>query len=216
MAWNWDRDYQGDGYYTAPARESSSPAADAGVGMDDFLASAKKLTDQFLEQSRRQAGKILAEAKTQAEQIVVEARQKADAMLRDAGDRAEEIGLQARKEADAILEQARADGEAIRSEAASAGTVDQEYAVRCVSDCFDEIRRRQEETLDVLNAHWQKFLIGLIPNEEELPGPEHETEPPVPESEEEPESEQELPFDLEEKVSALSREMDELFRNREQ
>ena len=58
MAWNWDRDYQGDSVEAAPA-------IDAGAGMDDFLASAKKLTDQFLEQSRRQAERILTEANAQ-------------------------------------------------------------------------------------------------------------------------------------------------------
>ena len=209
MAWNWDRDYQGDGYPAAPA---------ADAGMDDFLASARKLTDQFLEQSRRQAEKILKDANMQADQILGDARQKADELLRDAENHAEEISLQARREADALLGQAHADAEEIRGAASSKGTVDQEYAVQCVSDCFEEIRRRQEETLDVLNAQWQKFLIGLMPNEEDLPAPEPapvpEPEPPVAKAEDAPEPEPELPHDLEEKVSALSREMDELFWNR--
>ena len=169
MAWNWDRDYQGDSYYSASGAEPAAPAADAGSGMDDFLASARKLTDQFLEQSRRQAEKILKEANAQADQIVSDARQKADELLHDAENHAEELSLQARKEADALLEQAHAEADAVRS---AKGTVDQEYAVQCVSDCFEEIRRRQEETLDVLNAQWQKFLIGLMPNDEELPAPE--------------------------------------------
>ena len=210
MAWNWDRDYQGDRYPAASA-------ADAGSGMDDFLASARKLTDQFLEQSRRQAEKILKDANTQADQILGDARQKADELLRDAENHAEEISLQARREADALLGQAHADAEEIRGAASSKGTVDQEYAVQCVSDCFEEIRRRQEETLDVLNAQWQKFLIGLMPNDEDLPAPEPETvsagEPAAPEADP-PEPEPEVPYDLEEKVSALSREMDELFWKR--
>ena len=146
---------------------------------------------------------------------MADARQKADERLHDAENHAEEIGLQARREADAILEQAHADAEAMRSKK---GSIDQEYAVQCVSDCFEEIRRRQEESLDVLNAQWQKFLIGLMPNEEDLPAPEPapvpEPEPPVAEAEDAPEPEPELPHDLEEKVSALSREMDELFWNR--
>ena len=208
MAWNWDRDYREDSY-------SQAPSGDAGTGMDDFLVSARKLTDQFLEQSRLQAEKILKEANAQAGQIVADARQKADELLRDAENHAEEIGLQARREADAILEQAHADAEAMRSKK---GSIDQEYAVQCVSDCFEEIRRRQEESLDVLNAQWQKFLIGLMPNEEDLPAPEPapvpEPEPPVAKAEDAPEPEPELPHDLEEKVSALSREMDELFWNR--
>ena len=212
MAWNWDRDYQGDKYPAAPA-------AEAGSGMDDFLASARKLTDQFLEQSRRQAEKILKDANAQADQILGDARQKADELLHDAENHAEEISLQARKDADALLAQAHADAEEIRSAASSKGTVDQEYAVQCVSDCFDEIRRRQEETLDVLNAQWQKFLIGLMPSDEELPAPEPEAVPAaepeaaVPEADP-PEPKPDVPFDLEEKVSALSREMDELFWKR--
>ena len=208
MAWNWDRDYREDSY-------SQAPAGDAGTGMDDFLASARKLTDQFLEQSRLQAEKILKEANAQAEQIVADARQKADELLHDAENHAEEIGLQTRREADAILEQAHADAEAMRSKK---GSIDQEYAVQCVSDCFEEVRRKQEETLDVLNAQWQKFLIGLMPNEDELPAPEPasapEPEASAPEAEDAPAPEPELPHDLEEKVSALSREMDELFWNR--
>ena len=208
MAWNWDRDYREDSY-------SQAPAGDTGTGMDDFLASARKLTDQFLEQSRLQAEKILKEANAQAEQIVTDARQKADELLRDAENHAEEIGLQARREADAILEQAHADAEAMRSKK---GSIDQEYAVQCVSDCFEEIRRRQEESLDVLNAQWQKFLIGLMPSDEDLPAPEPapvpEPEPPVAEAEDAPAPQPELPYDLEEKVNALSREMDELFWNR--
>lgn len=212
MAWNWDRDYQGDGY-------AAASAADTGTGMDDFLASARKLTDQFLEQSRRQAEKIVKDANAQADQILGDARQKADEILRDAENHAEQISLQAQKDADALLEQAHADAEEMRS---AKGTVDQEYAVQCVSDCFEEIRRRQEEMLDVLNAQWQKFLIGLMPSDEELPGPEPEAAPAaepdtaqaeVPE-EDPPEPEPELPHDLEEKVSALSREMDELFWKR--
>ena len=211
MAWNWDRDYREDSY-------SQAPAGDAGTGMDDFLASARKLTDQFLEQSRLQAEKILKEANAQAEQIVADARQKADELLHDAENHAEEIGLQARREADALLKQANTDAEEIRSAASSEGTVEQEYAVQCVSDCFEEVRRKQEETLDVLNAQWQKFLIGLMPNEDELPAPEPasapEPEASAPEAEDAPAPEPELPHDLEEKVSALSREMDELFWNR--
>ncbi len=220
MAWNWDQDYHGDGYYTAPAQETAAPAANADAGMDDFLASARKLTDRFLEQSRRQAEKILADANAQAEQIVGDARKKADEIVSGAGRQAEEITLRARHEADAMIAQAQAEAETIRSEAAppETGTIDQEYAVRCVSDCFDEIRRRQEETLDILNAQWQKFLIGLIPTDDMLPGPEPKFDPSAgtetPETAEEPETEPELPYDLEEKVSALSREMDELFRNR--
>ena len=212
MAWNWDRDYREDSY-------SQAPAGDAGTGMDDFLASARKLTDQFLEQSRLQAEKILKAANAQAEQIVTDARQKADELLRDAENHAEEIGLQARREADALLEQAHADADAMRS---AKGSIDQEYAVQCVSDCFEEIRRRQEESLDILNAQWQKFLIGLMPSDEDLPAPEPasvpEPEPPVAEAadapEPAPEPEPELPSDLEETVSALSRDMDELFWNR--
>ena len=208
MAWNWDRDYREDSY-------SQAPAGDTGTGMDDFLASARKLTDQFLEQSRLQAEKILKEANAQAEQIAADARQKADELLRDAENHAEEIGLQARREADAIMEHAHADAEAMRSKK---GSIDQEYAVQCVSDCFEEIRRRQEESLDVLNAQWQKFLIGLMPSDEDLPAPEPasvpEPEPPVAEAEDAPAPQPELPYDLEEKVSALSREMDELFWNR--
>ena len=211
MAWNWDRDYREDSY-------SQAPAGDAGTGMDDFLASARKLTDQFLEQSRLQAEKILKEANAQAEQIVADARQKADELLHDAENHAEEIGLQARREADALLKQANTDAEEIRSAASSKGTVEQEYAVQCVSDCFEEVRRKQEGTLDVLNAQWQKFLIGLMPNEDELPAPEPasapEPEASAPEAEDAPAPEPELPHDLEEKVSALSREMDELFWNR--
>ena len=211
MAWNWDRDYREDSY-------SQAPAGDAGTGMDDFLASARKLTDQFLEQSRLQAEKILKEANAQAEQIVADARQKADELLHDAENHAEEIGLQARREADALLKQANTDAEEIRSAASTKGTVEQEYAVQCVSDCFEEVRRKQEETLDVLNAQWQKFLIGLMPNEDELPAPEPasapEPEVSAPEAEDAPAPEPELPHDLEEKVSALSREMDELFWNR--
>jgi outer membrane biosynthesis protein TonB len=129
------------------------------------------------------------------------------------------------------LEEARAEAESLRKP----GTVDQEYAVQCVSDCFEEVRRKQEETLDVLNAQWQKFLIGLMPVDEELPAPEPTPEPepapepepepepspapnpepePAPEPEPEPAPEPEVPADLEAKVSALSREMDELFWNR--
>lgn len=212
MAWNWDRDYQGDKYPAAPA-------ADAGSDMDDFLASARKLTDQFLEQSRRQAEKILKDANAQADQILGDARQKADELLHDAENHAEEISLQARRDADALLAQAHADAEEIRSAASSKGTVDQEYAVQCVSDCFEEIRRRQEETLDVLNAQWQKFLIGLMPSDEELPAPEPEDASPAEPEAATPETDPpapgpEAPFDLEEKVSALSREMDELFWKR--
>ena len=211
MAWNWDRDYREDSY-------SQAPAGDAGTGMDDFLASARKLTDQFLEQSRLQAEKILKEANAQAEQIVADARQKADELLHDAENHAEEIGLQARREADALLKQANTDAEEIRSAASTKGTVEQEYAVQCVSDCFEAVRRKQEETLDVLNAQWQKFLIGLMPNEDELPAPEPasapEPEVSAPEAEDAPAPQPELPYDLEEKVNALSREMDELFWNR--
>ncbi|MCR5577411.1 MAG: ATP synthase F0 subunit B [Oscillospiraceae bacterium] len=198
MTWNWDRDYRDD---------SAAPAQGADAGMDDFLASAKKLTDRFLEQSRSQADKILQDADAKAAQIVENARQKADGLVREAEQRAGEITQQANQEADAILKQARAEAESLREP----GTIDQEYAVQCVSDCFEELRRRQEESMDVLNAQWQKFLIGLMPDDET---PELRSAPAPAPDEADAAPAAEIPYDLEEKVSALSREMDELYRNR--
>ena len=255
MAWNWDRDYKGDTPANSYRTEPAAPAADA--GMEDFLASAKKLTDQFLEKSRRQAEQMLREASGQADRIVAEARRQAAQLVQDAENRAEEISLRAHREADELVEQARAEAEQIRRDAIPAGSIDQEYAIQCVSDCFDEIRRRQEESMDLLNAQWQKILIDLMPSDDSLPTPEPlpESEPlpapsaeanlvqpapapaaepfavqplpmpaeeeyaaqyvPEPEFEEDaPAAEASLPDDLEAKVSALSREMDELFRNR--
>lgn len=203
MAWNWDRDYKGDSTDELNAAQPDAPAADA--GMEDFLASAKQLTERFLEQSRGQAARILADANAQAEQIVSDARRQAEELMRDAEKYAEDVTLHAREEADALLEQAKLEAEQQRKP----GTVDQEYAVRCVSECFDAIREKQEEMVDLLNAHWQKFLIDLMPSEEEPPAPPAEPES-APDGEAPPET-SEVPQDLEERISALSREMEEIF-----
>ena len=136
MAWNWDRDYHGDGYYTAPAQETAASAANSDSGMDDFLASARKLTDRFLEQSRRQAEKILAGANAQAEQIVEDARKKADEILSGAGKQAEELTHQARQEAGALIEQAQTEAERIRGEAAPAGSGCRPLSPSCGYRCI--------------------------------------------------------------------------------
>lgn len=224
MAWNWDRDYKGD----AAAGYGAQTPQSADAGMEDFLASARKLTDRYLETSRRQAEQILREARAQGERIVADARLQAEQLMRDAEKHAEEINVHAKREADEVLALAQEEAERIREEArhVPGGSIDQEYAVRCVSDCFDELRRIQEEALDLINAQWQKILIDLMPCDDTLPTPEPadagETEnasaptpQPEPVGEEESEAPQEtVPADLEARVSALSREMDELFRNR--
>lgn len=43
----------------------------------------------------------------------------------------------------------------------------QEYAAKCVEECFAKVKRQHMECIETLNTEWQHFLCGLIPDEAE-------------------------------------------------
>ncbi len=179
----------------------------------DYLLSAKSIAQKMVDRSRRQAEEILRGANTQAEEILNNANTKAEEILNNAGTQAEEILLGANTRAEEILRDAdtraaeitaeaeeraeklcadaRRDAEAVRFEEEtvplSAG--DQEHAVRCVEACFEKLRRQHLDAIDQINAQWQEFLCGLYTGEE---------------------TEEEVPGDLSERVSAIAEAMDAL------
>lgn len=62
-----------------------------------------------------------------------------------------------------------------RAELETVSFTQQEYAAKCVEECFAKVKRQHMECIETLNTEWQTFLCGLIPEDEAEP----EAEEPV-------------------------------------
>lgn len=165
----------------------------------DILLSARAISRQMISQAREQSEEILLDAREKAEKIMREKEEKAEAALLDARAQAEKIVREAEEKAAAILldaEQqiAKAPNTAQPSGAAAMPAEVQEYAVRCVGDCFAKLRQQQLESIDLINEQWRAFLSGLTLADE--------TPPAVPLPEREVSRE-----DIENRVNAIAREL---------
>ncbi len=78
-----------------------------------------------------------------------------------------------------------ADAERSRKEILEKSLRQQEYAVHRVQACYDRMRQQHMSCIEAINAEWQDFLCGLLPEEEEPP----------------------LPTDVTEKVDAIANEL---------
>ena len=78
-----------------------------------------------------------------------------------------------------------ADAERSRKEILEKSLRQQEYAVHRVQACYDRMRQQHMSCIEAINAEWQDFLCGLLPEEEEPP----------------------LPTDVTEKVGAIANEL---------
>ena len=160
---------------------------------EEILRGANTQAEEILNNANTQAEEILRGANTQAEEILNSANTQAEEILRDADARAGEITAEAEEHAEKLRAEARQDAEAVRSEEVqetvplSAG--DQEHAVRCVEACFEKLRRQHLDAIDQINAQWQEFLCGLYTGEE---------------------TEEEVPGDLTDRVTAIAEAMDAL------
>ena len=179
-------------------RLSSEQQAEIG----DILLSARAVSRQMIAQAQEQADKLLQDARDEAERLVREAEEKADATLRAAEEQAAEtIRLAEERAAEAVpAVEPIPDAEPVEAEPPALSEDMQEYVVRCVGDCFARLRQQQQETTDFINEQWRAFLSGLsLP---ELPTPGESRAAPA-ESEV---SRQEI----EERVSAIAKELMEI------
>ncbi len=144
--------YQSEYRHLKEAPETEKPGFRTSAA--DYLISARDLSRQIVDRSRRQADEILAEAQTRADEIVARARAEA-----------EEILTRAREEAEELHEQS----------AIPAG--EQERTVRCVEDAFAKLRQLQQDSIDLLNEQWQQFLCGLYTGEDAGEEPPEEAVP---------------------------------------
>ncbi len=164
----------------------SDPGRKAEVG--DILLSARAVSREMIARARRQADEILREAEEKAAGIVRDAEEQAAEIVREAEERADDL---------AAAPPARV------GRAASETDIEarvQENAVRRMEACLSELRRRQLETVDLINEQWQQFLCGMtLSSEEEAENAAAERKP------------QEITQqDIEAKVSAIARELMEI------
>lgn len=87
-----------------------------------------------------------------------------------------------------------ADAERGRKEILEKSLRQQEYAVQRVQACYDRMRQQHMSCIEAINAEWQDFLCGLLPDEEEPP----------------------LPGDVTEKVDAIASELFSIGRDEEE
>ena len=102
--------------------------------ISDTLMSARDIARQIIEDAKSQADETAKLAQVQAEETVKAAEKKAELILSGARSKA----------ADADLNQV------------------QDYALRCVEDCVDALRRQHMDAIELINSKWQSFLSGLI------------------------------------------------------
>jgi len=148
---------------------------------------------------------LLADIRTQAEALVKENQQLREQVELFSGQKAE-IGdailsaktiaqhmiLQAREQADGIVAQAQKKSGEILAEAIS----QQEYAAKQMSECFERVKKLQQDSIEALNSEWQSFLCGLYPEDDE-PAPM-------------PEKEDFIPGDIGATLGAIARDIQEI------
>ena len=129
---------------------------------------------ETLSSQKSQISDTLMSAQSVAFQMIDDAKTQAEETARLAQLQAEETVKAAEKKAELILAGARS-----RKEASDADVSEvQEYALKCVENCVDKLRRQHMEAIEYLNAQWQDFLGGLI-----IPGDEQPEPLPMPEPE---------------------------------
>ena len=171
--------------------------------IDDMMRKAEEQAAEKLREAEEQAARITREAEEQAAEKLREAEKRAAKILQGAieAKNGEAAGNEEGTEADAAAEAETAGQpeEAVQESAALPEEM-QEYVVRCVGDCFARLRQQQQETADFINEQWRCFLSGLsLP---ELP-----TSGAAPA---ETEGTGVTRQDIEERVSAIARELMEI------
>lgn len=134
-----------------------------------------------------------------------------DAML-TAQAAAKNIIDKANIDAARIIQQAQENGGNI-------GLASQEHAVECVERCFTELKRQQMDNIETLNNRWQEFLCGLIPDGGKAQkasalsmgsaAAKAAQSAPI-ETEKAGQSDNRIPQDLENRVSAIAKELREI------
>ena len=133
-----------------------------------------ELRDAKLQQ---EIGSVLLSARAVGKQMIARAQARSDEILKAAQEQADSIVREAEEKAAAIVreaeKQAACTPNAADRRTACANTAPQEqaaeYAVRSVEECFSRLRQQQLDNLEMLNAQWQGFLCGLMPEENAAP-----------------------------------------------
>lgn len=124
----------------------------------------------LLDDIRAQAAALNAENAALKEQLSRLNGQKSEIgdTLMSAQAIAKQIVERANAEAAEIVRAA----EGRRAELEAVSFRQQEYAAKCVEECFAKVKRQHMECIETLNTEWQNFLCGLIPEDEAEPDEE--------------------------------------------
>lgn len=162
----------------------------------------------LLEEIRTQAAALNEENAALREQLkgLNDKKSEIGDTLMSAQAMARQIVERANEQAARIIEAA----EARREELAETAFQQQEYAAKCVEECFAKVKRQHMECIETLNTDWQAFLCGLIPEEskEKKSGSEDESGERMPEGncgDPLPEA-----SELEARVAEIARELKEI------
>lgn len=205
-----------DAQTNGPQIEKFRLSAEQQAEIGDILLSARAVSRQMIAQAQQQADEILQNANERADTLVREAEERADAILREAGEKVEETARAAAEKAAETIRAAEETAAEIRREAGvgeeepssaekEAPAISEEmeeYVVRCVGDCFAKLRQQQLDTAEYINEQWRSFLSGLSLPELPTPGTAGRAEEPVGQDV----SRQEI----EERVSAIAKELMEI------
>lgn len=142
----------------------------------------------LLDDIRSQAAALNAENAALKEQLSRLNRQKSE--IGDTLMSAQAIAKQIVEQANAKAAEIVRAAESRRAELEAVSFRQQEYAAKCVEECFVKVKRQHMECIEMLNTEWQNFLCGLIPEDEwETAEPEPDEEPVKPEEVREDEKE---------------------------
>lgn len=144
-------------YNAAKVAEVAAAAESAYAALQRENAQLKAKLDE-LEGRKDQISDTLMSARELARQMAEDARMHAEESERMARAQAEEIISAAEKKAELILAGAKSSKEASDADVSEV----QEYALRCVENCVEKLRRQHMDAIELINAQWQDFLGGLM------------------------------------------------------
>ena len=167
---------------------------------DKMLSAAKAQTDEIIQNAETQAEEIVRNAELQAEEIVHNAEIHAQQLLHNAETDSARIIQSAETEAAEIVQNAEAQATGIVRTASSSSPLSaetQEFAIHSVESCIEQLRRQLLDSVEIVDQQWNDFLRGLV-----NPKGVHDSVA-VSDTDEEIDA----PPDIEEKVSAIAREL---------
>ena len=131
--------------------------------------SAKAAYQETIDKANERASQIIAEAENSAkaacQEMIDKADEEASQIVAEAADSAEVAYREAIAKANEQAAQIIADAESRSAAILEDSVPSQEYTVQRVQDSFARLRQRQQDCIDAINAEWQSFLCGLLPED---------------------------------------------------